>query len=189
MKTTYLVRKVQPDGSTCLSIATRDEWLSIVDANKALPVCKQRYFIIDCIPDGENKDCIVVESSAEEFRKWNKERMAASRNRELGKSYQTLSLDAALPVEGGLLTLSDVVGADFRVEDEVCTQLLAEELKTAIAEWRPWAEDMLLCYLRGERRTCTKFLSEKYGVSSQVIRKYKRQFERFIKKFFGGVSF
>ncbi len=37
MKTTYLMNKVQPDGSIRLSIATFEEWLAMVEANKSLP--------------------------------------------------------------------------------------------------------------------------------------------------------
>ncbi len=48
---------------------------------------------------------------------------------------------------------------------------------------------MLDCYLQGDRRTCIDTLSMKYGVSPQVVRKYKRQLEASIKKFGGGVSF
>ncbi len=75
------------------------------------------------------------------------------------------------------------------MEEQVCSQMMELQLREALAAWKPWANDMLDCYLRGERRTCTDTLSLKYGVSPQVVRKYKRQFEKFIKKFLGGVSF
>ena len=48
---------------------------------------------------------------------------------------------------------------------------------------------MLEQYLAGRKRSCSADMAEKYGVSEQVIRKYKRQFEEFIRKFFEGISF
>ena len=75
-----------------------------------------------------------------------------------------------------------------QLESMVCDSVLMEELKEALAAWRPWATDLLELYLNGQKRACTEVLSRKYGVSPQVIRKYKRQFEEFVKKFLGGVS-
>ena len=76
----------------------------------------------------------------------------------------------------------------FELPPMVCDSGLMEELKEALAAWRPWAADLLELYLNGEKRACTEALSRKYGVSPQVIRKYKRQFEDFVKNFLGGVS-
>ncbi len=189
MKTTYLMNKVQPDGSIRLSIATFEEWLAMVEANKSLPASQQRYFIVDCISDSRDMDRMVIEVTAAEYREWNRDRMAAARNRVLGKNYQVLSLDAPFRTENTVLDLRKALKSGERMEEQVCSQMLEVQLREALAAWKPWANDMLDCYLRGERRTCTDTLSMKYGVSPQVVRKYKRQFEKFIKKFLGGVSF
>ena len=188
MKTTYLVRKELPDGTICLSVATLDEWLAIVKANKSNSAVQQRYFITDYISDGKNTDRMIIESSEEDYKEWNKDRMASARNRARGRNYQILSLDAQSYGKNEILDLAEAANSTDQVEADVCAQILVEELKAALADWRPWATDLLECYLRGERRTCTKALSQKYKVSPQVIRKYKRQFEEFIKKFWGGVS-
>ena len=188
MKTTYLLNKAQPDGSVCLSIATRGEWLTVVETNKFLPTDQRRYFIIDCIADCQDADRMVIETSAEEYRKWNKARMASARNRALGKSYYILSLDVPIRIGDIVLDLREALNSGERLEEQVCAEMLAVELKEALTAWKPWANDLLECYLRGDRRTCTGFLSEKYRVSPQVIRKYKRQFEAFVKNFFDGVS-
>ena len=66
---------------------------------------------------------------------------------------------------------------------------MIDELKKTLADWKPWANDMLEMYLNGQKRACTDILARKYGVSSQIIRKYKRQFEKFIKIFWRDVSF
>ena len=39
-------------------------------------------------------------------------------------------------------------------------------------------------YLAGEHRSCVPMLVRRYKVSPQTARKYKRQFENFLKKFF-----
>lgn len=189
MKTTYLLNKIQSDGNVRLSIATFEEWLAVVNDNKSLPATQQRFFIVDCIADGDNMDRMVMETTAEEYRKWNRDRMASARNRALGKSYQILSLDAPLQTKDVSLDLRDALSSGEQVEEQVCSTILEAELRIALTTWKPWANDMLDCYLGGERRTCTDILSAKYGVSPQVIRKYKRQFEKFVKNFLGGVSF
>lgn len=37
----------------------------------------------------------------------------------------------------------------------VCDSVLMEELKEALAAWRPWAADLLEPYLNGQKRACT----------------------------------
>lgn len=189
MKTTYLINKTQPDGTTRLSIATFEEWLAVVVANKSLPTGQKRYFIVDCIADGSDVDRIVVESPAAEYRNWNRERMAAIRNRVLGNKYQVLSLEAPIRFKEVMLNPKDVLSSSEQVDELACYKLLELQLRNALAAWKPWAVDMLDCYLRGERRSCTDSIAMKYNVSPQVVRKYKRQFEVFIKKFLYGVSF
>ena len=66
---------------------------------------------------------------------------------------------------------------------------LMDELKKQLFAWKPWAVDLLAYYLAGKKKSCTAAMAKKYGVSEQVIRKYKRQFEKFVKNFFEGVSF
>lgn len=189
MKTTYLINKTLSDGTVQLSIATFEEWLAVVNANKSLPVCQQRYFIVESIVEGHDMDRIVIESTAEEYRKWNRGPMASARNRVLSKNYQVLSLDVPVRVKDTMLNLKDALKSDEDVEEQACFQMLETQLRDALTAWKPWAADMLDCYLRGKRRSCTDILSAKYRVSPQVVRKYKRQFEKFIKNFLGGVSF
>ncbi len=189
MKTTYLMNKAQPDSSVRFSVATCEEWLAVVEADKSLPASQQRHFIVDCIADGQDKDRMVIETTAAEYRAWNRERMASARNRVLGRGYQELSLDVPVCIEDAMLDLKEMLKSGEQVEEQASSRMLAIQLREALTAWKPWANDMLACYLRGEQRSCTDILATKYGVSPQVIRKYKRQFEKFIKKFFDGVSF
>lgn len=189
MKITYLINQVRPDGSTCLSTATAAEWQSAVRANKNLPPEQQRYFIRDYIADGDGMDCMVIEVSADEYSQWDKDRSAARRNREAGKVFRVFSLDAPPAGTDVAATRLEQLPDQTQLESAVCDSVLMEELKTALTAWKPWAADLLALYLRGQKRACTEILSQKYGVSPQVIRKYKRQFEEFVKRFLEGVSF
>jgi len=50
--------------------------------------------------------------------------------------------------------------------------------------WNPWGIDLLEFYIAGQKNSCTKEIAVKYKVSEQTARKYKRQFEAFVKKYF-----
>ena len=76
------------------------------------------------------------------------------------------------------ITLLECLGSMEDMEAAVISEMIMDELKKQLFAWKPWAADLLAQYLAG-----------KYGVSEQVIRKYKRQFEIFVKNFFAGVSF
>ena len=189
MKTTYLINKIQPDGSVRLCVASSAEWMAIVKGNKKIPTEQRRYFILDYIADGDNLDCMVIETSLEEYRSWDRSRSAEKRNRCAKQKFQHLSLNTPLNDSETSETLLDMISADEQVESMVCDSIMIDELKKTLADWKPWANDMLEMYLNGQKRACTDILARKYGVSSQIIRKYKRQFEKFIKIFWRDVSF
>jgi len=189
MKTTYLLKKTYPDGSERLAVASSAEWMAVVKANKLLPPEKRRYFILDYIAEKSGLDRMVIEVPYDDYVVWLREHVSAQRNRALGKNYQQISLDTAIFTENGPVHFCNIIAAEERVEDMACDQMLIVELREKLAKWKPWANDLLDWYLQGEKRTCTKCLAQKYNVSTQVVRKYKRQFEKFIKNFLKGVSF
>ena len=189
MKTTYLVNQEQPDGSICLTVVSSGEWLSVVEMNKQLPLDQRRYFIIDYIDDGDELDRMVIEAPRSDYLAWLKEHNAAERNRSLGSKYQHLSLDVLVSENERSIRLGDMIPSDEVIEESVINQMMQDNLREMLSAWKPWASDLLEIYLHGDKRTCTNTLAEKYGVSPQVIRKYKRQFENFIKNFSSGVSF
>ena len=189
MKITYLAYTQQPDKSTRLSVVSYDEWKQIVQENRVLPAEKRRYFITDCFQDTDTLDCMVIETSYEEYRKWNRERMASKRNRNLGQKICILSLNTYLKDSQDCITLEDVLQADDHTEKKTIDKVQMEALQKELEEWRPWGLFLLELYLAGEHRNCVPMLVGKYKVSPQTARKYKRQFEKFLKNFFGGVSF
>lgn len=189
MKITYLINKTQEDGIVRLSEADRAEWLIVVTENRNLPPAERRHFIYDYIAEDGDLDCIIMEAPVEMRNQWLRDHAASQRNRKLGKNYQTISLDALLFDENEPEQIHHCLAGNESAEDAALENLMLEELRTALAGWKHWAVDLLDLYLSGERRSCTAFLAGKYGVSLQVARKYKRQFEEFTKKFLSGVSF
>lgn len=183
MSATYLLMKEQPDGTVGLSLATREEWLEAIHQGE------HRYFIRDCIVDQGQMDCIVIETTEEEYRKWNKERMASQRNRQNRHGIQMLSLDEGIQSADGELLFRDTVEADDRTEELAIDSIQMKDLRHALAAWRPWGVEILDLYLASEQKACVPILARKYRVSPQTARKYKRQFESFLKKFLRGVSF
>lgn len=189
MKITYLLQRESGNGSSCLFVATADEWKAVVQANRVLPAEQRRYFIRDYIAEGKELDCMVIETSAEEYRAWNREHMAAERNRAAGKEFQHISLDAKPLGTDSVERIGDAVAASEQVEELIFEELLMDHLRAELARWKPWATELLDLYLKEEKKTCTAAFAAKQGISQQTARKYKRQFEDFIKKFLAGVSF
>ena len=189
MKITYLVNQIQPDGSTLLCVATHEAWRKVVDANRTLSLEDRRYFIRDCIMDCGEQDWLIYEVSRDEYLKWDRRRKVEERNRSLGEKFEFLSSDMFMSIEGKTLKAEDTLISDIQVEDIVCDRLTIKELRRQLAAWKPWANDLLDLYLAGKKKSCTEIIAKKFGVSQQTARKYKRQFEKFIKKFEQGVSF
>ena len=115
-------------------------------------------------------------------------RSTAERNRSLGSKYQHLSLDVLVSENERSIRLGDMIPSDEVIEKIVIDRVMQEKLREMLSAWKPWASDLLEIYLYGDKRTCTNALAEKCGVSPQVIRSYKRQFENFIKNFLSVVT-
>lgn len=189
MKITFLINQAQPDGSMCLCVATHEEWLAVVNANKLLPLEEQRYFIRDCIEDCGELDWMIMEVPRSDYLKWHREHIATERNRSLGQQYELLSADTFLPSGDNVIRSEDVLTSREQVEDAVCDEMFIAELRKKLVAWKPWGSELLDMYLQGKKKSCTKIIAKKYGVSLQMARKYKRQLEEFIKIFERGVSF
>ena len=174
-KTTFLAAVLQPDGSTALQEVTYKEWRQIVDANKELPEHERRYFIVDTICDGANRDRLIMEVSKQDYREWGSQARAQHRNYACKKLYQHISLDE-LPYE-----TASVSAASF--EQEILGTLFLAELRDALADWEPWATDILNLYLCGKRKEIIRFLMEKYSIGNSTARRYHKEFKTFIKLF------
>jgi len=189
MKITYLVKKQQEDGSMRLAVVSHQEWRVVVEKNKTLPAEQKRYFILDYILDGSDMDKMVAEVPADMYREWHREHMASKRNRDLGKNYRHISLESIVEVEDARSDFSNMDAVGDSPSETHRSQKELEMLRNSLAEWKPWAVDLLDFYLRGHRKDCTDIIAQKYGVSPQMVRKYKKQLKIFIKNFFDEVSF
>ena len=181
MKTTYLIYK-QIDGVQQLVIATQSEWDAIMKENRGLPVEKRRCFMIDCIKDEGELDCMYTEISIAEYRKWNSQNTVANRKRKIGSRYPHVSLDTAVSAtDFGMLHES--VPSDFDLEKLATDHILMEELRAALRGWKPWAEELLDLYFSGAKRTCNSDLCEKYQTSDRTVQRWKKAFEKFVLDF------
>lgn len=61
MKTTYLIKSIQSDGSSALVETTAEHWHKITENNKGLSKDERRYFITDIISESGNLDCMIIE--------------------------------------------------------------------------------------------------------------------------------
>lgn len=189
MKTTYLMNKLQADGTIQLTVVGHEEWLAVVKANKLLPLENQRYFIRDCISDNGDLDWMIIETTREDYLEWHREQTASERNRTWMQTFQKQSLDAEISIEDGTTTLHDMASDMDSIEENYFSQLWIEDLRKALDEWKPWANDLLNMYLQGQGRSCADVLARKYGISQRMIRKYKVQLKIFIKNFCSAVPF
>ncbi len=181
MKTTYLVKSGNPEMDGALIEISGEEWYEITKLNATLPEANRRFFIKDTILDGSEADSIVIEVSKAEYRKWKAEHQALWRRSKDSHGIVSLSLDMHLHGSDTLSLLDTIEGAEA-AERTFFSGSLMEDLRASLAEWKPWALDLLDEYMKGSRHI-TKWLAERCGVSEQMARRYRRSFEDFIKNF------
>ncbi|OQA50216.1 MAG: hypothetical protein BWY46_00022 [Firmicutes bacterium ADurb.Bin300] len=181
MKTTFLVYKDIHAENKELRVATHDEWDAIMKANKGLPTENRRRFIRDCITDSMQTDCMFIEVSPDEYRKWHAEHDKSERIRKTNSEYQTLSFDA--PVEGADIdTLGECVPDGIDIEQISEDIMFLENLREKLRQWRPWANEMLDYYLSDNKVYCTQIIMSKYGITRRMVAKRKAAFVEKIKE-------
>ncbi len=190
-KITYMVAEEQNDGGRHLVVVPHAEWISVVKANKGLPEEQKRCFFRDVIIEKDKIDLMVYEAPRDLYLEWHRAQEEARSNWNTLKenNIQLLPLEARAYNEDRWVNLLDHIMPDDTMANMVISQMDVELLRVALDVWKPWANDLLDCYINGESRSCTNRFSQKYGVSPQTVRKYKRQLKVFVKNFFEGVSF
>lgn len=181
MKNTYLIYK-QVNGTRQLVVATQDEWNAVLKENRGLPMEKRRLFEKSCIDDGTNLDCMYIEVSYAEYKKWHSTDEVSGRKRKASGAYPRLSLDAPV-ADSELDSMHETVPSSFDLEQIITDRILLGELHKALRAWKPWAPELLALYLEGKRRSCTAELCKKYAIGGRAVRYRKKQFEEFVKKF------
>ena len=179
-KSVYLLRSTDPDASELIEVSGK-EWYGTVKANHSDPNAQKRYFICDTIIDGDCKDRIFMEVSEPEYRQWKLKQQATRRWLDGKKEVTLLSLDS--PTEEESITLEDTLKTDRRLDDNYIANVLLLELRKEVVKWKPWAGELLEMYLRGQQRSSTAWLAEQCGVSEQMARRYRKDFEEVVKKF------
>ena len=53
-----------------------------------------------------------------------------------------------------------------------------DNLRVRLANWKPWAADLLDAVLADRYRECTHELAQKYGVTDRAMQYNKQQFEQ-----------
>ena len=186
MKTTYLLREEQPDGSVCMVETTSEVWHAIVKEDASRPRCERRFFIYDIIPDEGGLDCMVIETSWDEWKEWDNKQRAVRRSNERKREISFMSLDCLIE-DGDRDQFYERMLIDDIFETEVISNRSIDGLRAALRKWNPWGVELMEYYIAGEKKSCTKAIAMKYEVSEQTARKYKRQFEDFVKKYFSKV--
>ncbi len=186
-----MLAEEQNDGSKHLIVVPHAEWISVVKANNGLSEEQKRCFIRDIIIEKDKIDLMVYEAPRTLYLEWHRAQEEARCNWNTIKknNIQFLSIEALTYDEDRWVNFLERIMPDDVMPDMVISQMDVELLRAALDVWKPWANDLLDCYMNGESRSCTNRFAEKYGVSPQTIRKYKRQFKAFVKNFFEGVSF
>ena len=180
METIYLVYKDQKEKE--LVVATKDEWNSILQTNRTLPREQRRFFIKDSIKEGTQWDCIYIEVSREEYNKWHSQQEIKYRKLQAKMKYDFISMDYACSFDKSVSYGETIPnGTDF--EEELASDMFMADLRDALAEWKPWANELLDYYLAGKRTQCSEILSKKYGLTLRAIQKRKIKLDEFNKKY------
>lgn len=178
MKTTFLIYKDINAEKKELVVATHDEWNAIMQSNKGLAVEDRRHFILDCIED----DRMYIEVSIKEYKVWSSKHKREERIRKEGMKYKYLPMNEIIEVSDSL-TCEDCISDEIDYAGLALKGVAMEELKAALDKWEPYGHTLLQLYLSGNKRRCTKELSETIGVSEQYVRRKKKEFEKLVKSF------
>ena len=169
-RTTILIYKDSTDPKKGLKEATQKEWSAILKSNKGLPMCKRR--------------CFIEDSSYDAYKEWHREDALKGKNMTAKKEYRLLSMDCPIKGSDGE-TLMDTLPSIVDIEGNILTEMMYKELRKALEEWRPWANELLDYSLSGTLKSCIKELCKKDGVSLATMYRRKKEMEDFIKNFFG----
>ena len=97
--------------------------------------------------------------------------------------FEHLSLDAEVD-SSEVSSLHECVAPTEKTDQPFLDKRLLPDLEKVLSAWKPWANELLHLYIEGKRRSSTAWLANYCGVSEQMARRYKKEFEVFVKKFF-----
>lgn len=182
-KTTILIYQDATCPRKGLRIATPEEWTAILTENKGQPMSERRCFIEDSFEDSGVIDRMFIEVSYSQYLEWHRQRVEEMRNREEGKQYLHISLDCKVGHSGDL-TMIDILEYNSSLEDAAVEEITMGQLRAALSEWRPWANELLDFYISGQKKQCAKIICDREGLSPQTLSQRKMAFERFVADFY-----
>ena len=98
-------------------------------------------------------------------------------------TYINVSLETG-PEGNEEVSYNMLVADSIDIETEIQERMELEQLKALLANWRPWATDMMNLYIAGMKKEATYIISEKYSTSIRTVQRWKEQLDAFVKQFF-----
>lgn len=184
MKNTYLVFNDPNNPKSGLCVATQEEWNQIIKTNRGVDQAHRRYFIVDCIEDGNTIDRMFIETTRSEYSKWQSRHVDSNKKRRAKQKYIHISLDDCVTESDGEARRSDLLTDEFNMEESVLSRVEIELLRKKLRCWNVWAEDLLECYLEGNKKHAVQTISDKYDVTIRTAQRWKIMFENYVMKFF-----
>lgn len=82
--------------------------------------------------------------------------------------YHHISLNCNVGDSGGL-TVEEILEYDATLRDAAEEEMTMCQLRAALSEWRPWANELLDFYLLGKKKQCAKIICDREGVSAKTL--------------------
>lgn len=183
MKTTVLVYIDRENTSMGMRIASQEEFTQILIKNKKLPLQERRLFTKDVIADTDGLDVMYIETGLPDYQKWNSKQTYRNKIQNEKRKYKFLSTDTLCANEDAG-DLTDFIADSFCVEKAVVEKETMRQLRAALENWKPWANEVLRFYLNGRKHKACSYLREKYDIPEHQARYRVKLFEKFILNFF-----
>ena len=163
MKTTVLVFVDRENTSMGMRIASQEEFTQILIKNKELPLQERRLFTKDVIADTDGLDVMYIETGLPDYQKWNSKQTYRNKIQNERRKYKFLSTDTLCANEDAG-DLTDFIADSFCVEKAVVEKETMRQLRAALENWKPWANEVLRFYLNGRKHKACNYLREKYDI-------------------------
>lgn len=180
--TTYLIYSDIKADRKVLKVATQEEWTEIMCSNRGLPIATRRFFIKDTIVEKESVDQMFIEVSLEGYRKWHSEHISSEKKRKYKMKYKMISL-SSLEHDDCVAPMNSVSLEDTSIESAVIGELLMEQVKTKLSQWKPWAVELFNCLYDGEEKEVVQAFIGKHAITERAFRYRKTELRKVVKNF------
>lgn len=96
------------------------------------------------IADTDGLDVMCIETGLQEYQKWNSKQTYRNKIQNEKSSYKFLSMDT-LYTNGDVGDLTDFIEDSFCVEKAVVEKETMRQLRAALENWKPWANEAMYC--------------------------------------------